>query len=171
MPTVFAGSPGRTLRTVDRPPYPYYRAEIRTHTIQNPGTSVHSEVEHNVADPTNWERDLMRTLTRGSSAVGFSDRRRRRGMSALRGEGTSCRCSRWYCDGSKLGDVERTRSVRVGAALPRLRGGIRARHHRGPRCWSNRTGIRGRAARAGRHKIDQGISGRLPSHHRLPHRP
>jgi hypothetical protein len=101
----------------------------------------------------------------------FSNGHLRLGVSILLGAGTQYRCFRWCCDSSKLGRAERTGHIRIRAALPRRGSGIRARHHRGSRSWPNRTGICRRAARARRYEVDGGISGRLPRHHRLSHRP
>ncbi len=101
-------------------------------------------------------------FTRRSSAVDHSGGRRRRGMSALRRGGTPYRSVRWCRDGGKLGAAERTCPIGVGAAVSRRRRGIRPGHHRGSRCWSNRTGVCGFAARATWPEVDRDISGRLP---------
>ena len=82
-------------------------------------------------------------FTRHSLVVDRSSSIRSRGMSAYGREDTPYRCCRRCRDGGKLGGAVCTRPIRVRGAVPRRRGGIRPRYHRGTRCWSNRTGIRG----------------------------
>ena len=74
------------------------------------------------------------------------------------------------CGSGDLGDAECTDSVRAGGAVPRRRGGIRPWHHRGAWRWPHGRGVRRLAALPSRREVGGGVCGRLPCHHRLPHR-